>query len=120
MNALSRIFQCLGVVAFGNKASCCACRGSGGRSAQSLDCLPLFGRDLILSHARAALDHGLGVRLSLGYNLVCLMLGPLEQCLAVLLDGLRLLLIFGPQRLGLGAKRLGFRELVSNERDLGV
>ena len=95
-------------------------RGIGGGGAQLLDRGALLGGDLVLGHARAALDQRLGVGLGLGDDLLRLVLRALEQRLAVLVGRLGLRLIFGLQRLGFLAQRFRLGELVADQRDLAV
>src|SRR4051794_24874694 len=85
----------LGVVAAGDEARGGAGGGIGGRRAQFVDRGALLGGDLLLGDAAAALDQRLGVGLGLGDDLVGLVLRALQQGLAVLVDRLRLRLIFG-------------------------
>ena len=90
-------------------------REIGGGGAQLLDRGALLGGDLVLGHPAAARDQRLGVALGLGDDLVRLAVRALDHRRGLGLGGVRLGLIFGLQRLGFLAQRLGLGELVADQ-----
>ena len=90
------------------------------RGAQLLDRCALFGRDLVLGHAGAALDQCLGVGPRLRDDFISLVPRTLEQRFAVLVGRRSLGLILGLERLGFLAQRFCLGELVADELDLVV
>ena len=109
-----------GVMALGDDLRGSLRRSIGGGGSEVLDGRALLGGDLVLGHPRTALDQRFGVGLRLCDDLAGLVLGALEQRFAILVDRRRLGLIFGLQRFGFLAQRLGFGELVADQRNLAV
>src|SRR5687768_4575390 len=94
--------------------------GAGGAGADLVDRGALGGGDLVLGHAGAALDQGGGVGLGLLDYAFGLVAGALDHRRRLGVGGGGPGLIFGLERLGVGAELPGFLELVADGRDLAV